>query len=94
MVKSFDDYNSVWLKKPVFKLDPEFIEKEIKSMNSKTIKLTNRFSAMSSTKRDEKTKKAQVIQGPLKMLDWLSNQVKDYIKYTPLIRVFSNPGMK
>lgn len=27
MVKSFDDYNSVWLKKPVFKLDPEFIEK-------------------------------------------------------------------
>jgi hypothetical protein len=28
------------------------------------------------------------------MLDWLSNQIKDYIKFTPLIRVFSNPGMK
>ena len=28
------------------------------------------------------------------MLDWLSNQVKDYIKFTPLIRIFSNPGMK
>lgn len=76
MVKNFDDYNAVWLKKPVFKLDPEFIEKEIKSMNSKTIKLTNRFSSMSSAKRDEKNKKAQVLQGPLKMLDWLSNQVK------------------
>ncbi len=82
------------MKKPVFKLDPEFIEKEIKAMNSKTLKLTNRFSSMSNAKRDEKNKKAQVIQGPLKMLDWLSNQVKDYIKYTPLIRVFSNPGMK
>jgi hypothetical protein len=45
-------------------------------MNSKTIKLTNRFSSMSSAKRDEKNKKAQVLQGPLKMLDWLSNQVK------------------
>jgi hypothetical protein len=94
MIRSFDDYNSVWLKKPVFKLDPEFIEKEIKGMNAKTLKLTNRFSAMSSAKRDEKNKKAQILQGPLKMLDWLSNQVKDYIKYIPLIRVFSNPGMK
>jgi len=28
------------------------------------------------------------------MLDWLSNQIKDYVKYNPLIRVFSNPGMK
>ena len=28
------------------------------------------------------------------MLDWLTNQVKDYFKITPLIRVFSNPGMK
>jgi hypothetical protein len=63
-------------------------------MNSKALKLTNRFSAISSTKRDEKSKKAQVLQGPLKMLDWLSNSVKEYIRNTPLIRVFSNPGMK
>jgi dynein heavy chain len=28
------------------------------------------------------------------MLDWLTNQVKDYLKFIPLIRVFSNPGMK
>jgi len=63
-------------------------------MNSKTIKLTNRFSAMNSAKRDDKNKKATILQGPLKMLDWLSNQIKEYIKNTPLIRVFSNPGMK
>jgi hypothetical protein len=63
-------------------------------MNTKSIKLTNRFSSMNNAKRDDKTKKPQVLQGPLKMLDWLSNQIKDYIKYTPLIRVFSNPGMK
>ena len=63
-------------------------------MNTKSIKLTNRFSSMNNAKRDDKTKKLQVLQGPLKMLDWLSNQIKDYIKYTPLIRVFSNPGMK
>lgn len=28
------------------------------------------------------------------MIDWLSGQIKDYIKFTPLLRVFSNPGMK
>jgi len=27
MVKNFDEYNAVWLKKPIFKLDPEMIEK-------------------------------------------------------------------
>jgi len=49
---------------------------------------------MNSAKRDDKNKKATILQGPLKMLDWLSNQIKEYIKNTPLIRVFSNPGMK
>jgi len=28
------------------------------------------------------------------MLDWMNIQVKDYMKYSPLIRVFSNPGMQ
>lgn len=28
------------------------------------------------------------------MLDWMNVQVKDYMKYSPLIRVFSNPGMQ
>jgi dynein heavy chain len=28
------------------------------------------------------------------MLDWLGNQVKDYLKFLPLLRVFSNPGMQ
>ena len=64
-------------------------------MNTKSIKLGNRFSSMSSTvNRNDKTKNTKVLQGPLKMLDWLTNQIKDYIKFTPLIRVFSNPGMK
>ena len=45
-------------------------------MNSKALKLTNRFSAITSTKRDEKSKKTQILTGPLKMLDWLSNSVK------------------
>jgi hypothetical protein len=64
-------------------------------MNSKSIKLSNRFSSMSNTvNRNDKTKKSTVLQGPLKMLDWLTNQIRDYIKFTPLIRVFSNPGMK
>jgi hypothetical protein len=64
-------------------------------MNTKSIKLNNRFSSMNSTvNRSDKTKKSSVLQGPLKMLDWLTNQIKDYIKFTPLIRVFSNQGMK
>jgi hypothetical protein len=64
-------------------------------MNSKSIKLGNRFSSMSNNvNRNDKTKKAAALQGPLKMLDWLTNQIRDYIKFTPLIRVFSNPGMK
>lgn len=63
-------------------------------MNSKSIKLTNRFAALTNTNRNEKAKKGQILEGPLKMLDWLSNQIKDYIKFTPLVRVFSNPGMK
>lgn len=28
------------------------------------------------------------------MLEWSASQVKDYQKFTPLCRVFSNPGMK
>jgi hypothetical protein len=63
-------------------------------MNSKSIKLSNRFNANSSVNRNEKSKKSPTLEGPLKMLDWLTNQIKDYVKFTPLIRVFSNPGMK
>ncbi len=94
MVRSFDNYNTVWVKTPVFKLDPELIDKEIKQMNSKSIKLTNRFNSSSTASRNDKNKKGPTIEGPLKMLDWLTNQVKDYFKFIPLIRVFSNPGMK
>ena len=28
------------------------------------------------------------------MLEWTASQVKDYQKFIPLARVFSNPGMK
>ncbi len=94
MVRSFDNYNTGWIKTPVFKLDPELIEKEIKHMNSKSIKLINRFNANSNVARNEKNKKTGIVEGPLKMLEWVSSQVKDYMKFTPLIRVFSNPGMK
>jgi dynein heavy chain, axonemal len=93
MVRTFDNYNTAWVKTPVFKLDPELIEKEIKQMNSKSIKLTNRFNASAHTKTNDK-RKNPTVEGPLKMLDWLTNQIKDYSKFTPLIRVFSNPGMK
>ena len=62
-------------------------------MNSKTIKLTNRFNTMNPTSRNEKSKK-NTIEGPLKMLEWSASQVKDYQKFIPLARVFSNPGMK
>ena len=57
MVRNFDNYNTIWVKTPVFKLDPELIEKEIKQMNSKSLKLTNRFNAFFSTSRNEKNKK-------------------------------------
>lgn len=63
-------------------------------MNSKSIKLANRFNSNSSASRNDKSKKGPTIEGPLKMLDWITNQIKDYFKFTPLIRVFSNPGMK
>jgi dynein heavy chain len=94
MVRNFDNYNQVWSKTPVFKLDAELIEKEVKQMNSKSIKLNNRFNTSSSVSRNDKSKKSPTLEGPLKMLDSLTNQIKDYFKLVPLIRVFSNPGMK
>ncbi len=94
MVRNFDNYNQVWSKTPVFKLDAELIEKEVKQMNSKSIKLNNRFNTSSSVNRNDKSKKSPTLEGPLKMLDSLTNQIKDYFKLVPLIRVFSNPGMK
>lgn len=45
-------------------------------------------------KVDKSKNKNQPLEGPLKMIDWLSGQIKDYIRWTPLLRVFSNPGMK
>lgn len=57
MVRSFDNYNAAWVKTPVFKLDPELIEKEIKQMNSKSIKLTNRFNSNANVNRNDKNKK-------------------------------------
>ena len=60
MVKNFDNYNGGWIKTPVFKLDTDVIEKEVKSMNSKTLKLTGRFKSITSTvSRNEKVKKNQ-----------------------------------
>ncbi len=63
-------------------------------MNSKSVKLNNRFNTSSSVSRNDKSKKSPTLEGPLKMLDSLTNQIKDYFKLVPLIRVFSNPGMK
>lgn len=34
------------------------------------------------------------LTGPAKMIDWLSQQLKEYTKNIPVVRVFSNPGMK
>jgi len=61
MVRSFDNYNTTWVKTPVFKLDPELIEREIKQMNSKSIKLGNRFNASSTINRNDKNKKGPTI---------------------------------
>lgn len=63
-------------------------------MNSKSIKLINRFNSSATVARNEKNKKTAQVEGPLKMLEWVTSQVKDYLKFSPLIRVFSNPGMK
>jgi hypothetical protein len=61
MVRTFDNYNTAWIKTPVFKLDPELIEKEIKQMNNKSLKLTNRFNASNSVNRNEKSKKSPTL---------------------------------
>jgi hypothetical protein len=61
MVRTFDNYNTAWVKTPVFKLDPELIEKEIKQMNNKSLKLTNRFNASTSVNRNEKNKKSPTL---------------------------------
>ena len=61
MVRNFDNYNQVWSKTPVFKLDAELIEKEVKQMNSKSIKLNNRFNTSSSVSRNDKSKKSPIL---------------------------------
>jgi hypothetical protein len=60
-------------------------------MNSKSIKLNGKFVGMKLNPTKSKT---QGQDGPFMMLESLSTQIKEYIKNLPLIRVFSNPGMK
>ena len=63
-------------------------------MNSKTMKLTGRFNTMKLDKGEKQVKGKEIKPGPLKMLESLEFQVKEYMQNAPLIRVFSNPGMQ
>jgi dynein heavy chain len=91
MIRNFDNLNTNWSKTSIFKLEPETIDKEVKAMNSKSIKLNGKFIGM---KLNQTKSKTQSQDGPFMMLDSLSTQIKEYMKNLPLIRVFSNPGMK
>lgn len=55
-------------------------------------KLSYTFS--NNKERPEKGKKVVPLTGPAKMIEWLNQQVKEYVKNIPVIEVFSNPGMK
>lgn len=44
--------------------------------------------------KPEKGKKVVPLTGPAKMIDWLNQQLKEYSKNIPVVRIFSNPGMK
>jgi hypothetical protein len=60
-------------------------------MNSKVMKLNGRFSSM---KLYPVKGKGQQPEGPFVVLESLGTTIKDYLKNLPLIRVFSNQGMK
>lgn len=60
-------------------------------MSSKALKLNGRFISMKLNPNKSKT---QQQDGPFIMLDSLTTQLKEYQKNLPLIRVFSNQGMK
>lgn len=66
------------------------MEKEVRSMSSTVIKLGNVF----NKDKPEKGKKVVPLIGPARMIEWLNGQLKDYQKNIPVVRVFSNPGMK
>jgi dynein heavy chain len=59
-------------------------------MTNVAIKLSNVF----NKEKPEKGKKIVPLTGPAKMIDWLSQQLKEYSKNIPVVRIFSNPGMK
>ena len=92
MVKSLETFNANWSKSPIFKLEPDIIEKEIKTMNNKSLKLNGRFISMKLN--PNKTTKTQAQDGPFVMLESLNGTIKEYLKNLPLIKVFSNPGME
>lgn len=65
MVRNLDSLNTNWSKTSIFKLEPEVIDKEIKSMNSKAIKLNGKFISMKLNPNKTKT---QAQDGPFLML--------------------------
>lgn len=91
LAKNFENNNSVWVKSSIFKLDPETMEKEVKSMTSTAMKLGYVFN---KEKPEKGAKKVVPLTGPAKMIEWLNAQLKEYQKNIPVVRVFSNPGMK
>lgn len=91
MTRALDSMHQNWSKTSIFKLEPEVIDKEIKAMNTKASKLNGRFTSM---KLYPVKAKGQQPEGPFNVLDNLGTIIKEYIKNLPLIRVFSNQGMK
>lgn len=59
-------------------------------MSSTVMKLGYVF----NKEKPEKGKKVVPLTGPARMIEWLNGQLKDYQKNIPVVRVFSNPGMK
>lgn len=92
LARNFDNHNAVWSKTPIFKLDPESMKREVKTMSTVITKLSNTF--VNKDKPEKGTKKTAPLTGPAKMIEWLNQQVKEYGKNIPVVEVFSNPGMK
>lgn len=81
LVVDQDNNNQLWTKtKTVFRLDAEQIEKETRLMFSTAKKLTFMF--------------PKNVAGPLKLANDLVEKLKNFQEHMPLVRVFSNQGMK
>ncbi|CAD8159976.1 unnamed protein product [Paramecium pentaurelia] len=82
-LRDWEQNSMNWTKaKFIFRLDAESIEKDVKTMLTQAKKLTYQFP------------KNTTPQGTLQLIKQLSDKINDFQVQLPMIRVFSNPGMK